>query len=39
MGVVAKSYMRKGVHMRKCENILSYMRRPYVIYDFATAPF
>jgi hypothetical protein len=32
-GAVAKSYMRK------CENISPYMRRPLVIYDFATAPF
>ncbi len=24
--------------MRKCENISPYMRRPLVIYDFATAP-
>jgi hypothetical protein len=29
-GAVAKSYMR---------NISPYMRRPLVIYDFATAPF
>ncbi len=32
-GVVAKSYMRK------CANIKSYMRRPLVMYAFATAPF
>jgi hypothetical protein len=40
-GAVAKSYMRKGflIYMRKCENISPYMRRPLVIYDFATAPF
>jgi hypothetical protein len=25
--------------MRKCENISPYMRRPLVIYDFATTPF
>jgi len=25
-------------YMRKCENISPYMRRPLVIYDFATAP-
>ncbi len=25
--------------MRKCANIQSYIRRPLVIYDFATAPF
>jgi hypothetical protein len=40
-GAVAKSYMRKGFliqYMRKCENISPYMRRPLVIYDFATAP-
>jgi hypothetical protein len=29
---VAKSYTRK------CANISPYMRRPLVIYDFATAP-
>jgi hypothetical protein len=32
-GAVAKSYMRK------CANISPYMRRPLVIYDFATALF
>ncbi len=39
-GAVAKSYIRKGFLI--CEeraNIMSYMRRPLVIYDFATAPF
>jgi hypothetical protein len=39
-GAAAKSYMRKGFliydEMRK---ISPYMRRPLVIYDFATAPF
>jgi hypothetical protein len=32
---------RKGflIYMRKCANISLYMRRPLVIYDFATAPF
>jgi hypothetical protein len=40
-GAVAKSYMRKGFliyeEMHKyC--ISPYMRRPLVIYDFATAP-
>jgi hypothetical protein len=25
--------------MRKCANISLYLRRPFVIYDFATAPF
>jgi hypothetical protein len=41
-GAVAKSYMMKGFliqYMRKCANISPYMRRPLVIYDFATAPF
>jgi hypothetical protein len=41
-GAVAKSYLRKGFliqYMRKCANISPYMRRPLVIYDFATAPF
>jgi hypothetical protein len=41
-GAVAKSYMRKGSliceEMRKYFTI-QYMRRPLVIYDFATAPF
>jgi hypothetical protein len=40
MGSVAKSYMRKGLltyeEMRKYLTIYS-MRRPSVIYDFATA--
>jgi hypothetical protein len=27
------------LYMRKCENISPYMKRPLVIYDFATAPF
>jgi hypothetical protein len=40
-GAVAKSTMRKGFliyeEMRKYFPI--YMRRPLVIYDFATAPF
>ena len=35
----AQSYMRKGLHIRKCANISPYMRRPLVTYDFATAPF
>ncbi len=35
-GAVAKE---KGLpNMRKCANIYSYLRRPLVIYDFATAP-
>jgi hypothetical protein len=41
-GAIAKSYMRKGFfihYMRKCANISPYMKRPLVIYDFATAPF
>jgi hypothetical protein len=40
-GAVAKSYMGKGFLiycMRKCANISLFMRRPLVIYDFATAP-
>jgi hypothetical protein len=39
-GAVAKSYMRKSflIYMGKCKNISPYMRRPKVIYDFATAP-
>ncbi len=44
---VAKSYMRKGFliqYMRKCAEMRKYfpvysMRRPLVIYDFATVPF
>ncbi len=32
-------YERLQSHMRKCANSKSYMRRPLVIYDFATAPF
>jgi hypothetical protein len=41
-GADAKSYIRKRFviqYMRKCANISPYMRRPLVIYDFATAPF
>jgi hypothetical protein len=39
-GAVANSYMRKGflMFLRKCGTISRYMRRPLVIYDFATAP-
>ncbi len=40
-GVVVKSYMRKGFLIyiwEKCAKISPYMRRPLVIYDFATAP-
>ncbi len=39
-GAATKTYMRKGFlyYRRKCANIYSYMRRPLVIYDFATAP-
>jgi hypothetical protein len=41
-GAVAKSYMRKGFliyeEIKKCVNISPNMRRPLVIYDFATAP-
>jgi hypothetical protein len=36
---VAKSYMGKGFLIyEECANISPYMRRPLVIYDFATAP-
>ena len=40
-GAVAKSNVRKGflIYMRKYANISPHMRRPLVIYDFATAPF
>jgi hypothetical protein len=32
MGSGAKSYMKKGfLHMRKCANIYSYMRRPFLV--------
>ncbi len=32
-------WWRDSQYMRKCANISPYMRRPLVIYDFATAPF
>jgi hypothetical protein len=39
-GAVAKSYMRKGFLIyEEFANISPYMRRPLVIYDFATSPF
>ncbi len=41
-GVVSKSYMRKGflIYEEKRKYFPMYcMRRPLVIYDFATAPF
>jgi hypothetical protein len=39
-GAVAKSWKSfLTLYMRKCANICSFMRRPLVIYDFATAPF
>jgi hypothetical protein len=43
-GAVAKSYIYEeglpNIHcMRKCANISPYMRKPLVIYDFATAPY
>jgi hypothetical protein len=37
-GAVAKSYMRKGFLIYEEMRIPLYMRRPLVIYDFATAP-
>jgi hypothetical protein len=37
-GAVAKSYVNEeGLPMRKCGNISPCIRRPLVIYDFATA--
>jgi hypothetical protein len=40
-GAVAKSYMRKGflIYEKMRKYLTKYMRRPLVIYDFATAPF
>jgi hypothetical protein len=39
-GAVAQSYMRKGFPIyEEMRNISPYIRRPLVIYDFATAPF
>jgi hypothetical protein len=39
-GAVAKSYMRKGFLIyEEMGKISPYMRRPLVIYYFATAPF
>jgi hypothetical protein len=39
MGAVAKSYMRKGFLIEEMHKYLViFMRRPLVIYDFATAP-
>jgi hypothetical protein len=38
-GAVAQSYVRKGFLIyEEMRNISPYMRRPLVIYDFATAP-
>jgi hypothetical protein len=38
-GAVAKSYMWKGFLIyEEMQNVSPYMRRPLVIYDFATAP-
>jgi hypothetical protein len=37
MGSVTKSYVRKGFLIY--EELRNYMRKPLVIYDFATAPF
>jgi hypothetical protein len=40
-GAVAKSYMTYGLLiycMGKYLRIISYMRKPFLIYDFATAP-
>jgi hypothetical protein len=39
-GAVAKSYRRQGFLIyEEWANISPYMRRPLIIYDFATAPF
>ncbi len=41
-GIVAKSYMTNGLliqYMVKYLRISSYIRKPFLIYDFATAPF
>jgi hypothetical protein len=38
-GAVAKSYMTNGLlNMVKYLGISSYIRKPFLIYDFATAP-
>ncbi len=40
-GAVAKSYMTNGLlilYMGKYLRISSYIRKPFLIYDFATAP-
>jgi hypothetical protein len=37
-GAVAKSYMTNGLLMTKYLRISSYIRKPFLIYDFATAP-
>jgi hypothetical protein len=39
-GAVAKSYIRKGFQIyEEIRKYFPYMRRPVVIYEFATAPF
>ncbi len=41
-GAIAKSYMTNGLliqYMGKYLRIYSYIRKPFLIYDFATAPF
>ncbi len=37
-GAVAKSYMTNGLYIGKYLRMSSYIRRPLLIYDFATAP-
>ncbi len=37
-GAVAKSYKTKGLLMGKYLRIFSYIRKPFLIDDFATAP-
>jgi hypothetical protein len=39
MDIQSDAVARASYDMRKCANISPYMRRPLVIYDFATAPF
>ncbi len=40
-GAIAKSHMRKGyvIYEAMLKYFLIFLRRPLVIYDFATAPF
>ncbi len=38
IGAVAKSYMTNGLLILNYLRISSYIRKPFLIYDFATAP-